>query len=125
MQIGVVETVIVDQGMKSISPSIPEVPDKRAVVKELGVLLEEFIAQPVFEGFGFAALETGAGNERPFVEGAERSGEELAQAGSGGLLAVDRRKTNDAVFSRRTSLIHPDPRAGQSGKLLPVWRGHR
>ena len=30
----------------------------------------------------------------------KRGGEELAQAGCGGLLSVDGRKTNDAVFSR-------------------------
>ena len=88
-------------------------------MEELGVLLEEFIAQPVFESLGLAALESGAGNKRPFVEGAERGGEELAHAGRGGLLAVDGRETNDAVLGANFS--NPsDPRAGQSGKLLPV-----
>ena len=62
------------------------------------MLLEEFVAQPVFESLGLAALESGAGNKRSFVEGAERGGEELAQAGSGGLFAVDRREANDAVL---------------------------
>ena len=94
----VVEPVVVDQGMEAIGAAVPEVPDEGAVVEELGVLLEELVAQPVFEGLGFAAFEPGGGDERAFVEGAEGGGEELAQAGGGGLLAVERRKADDAVF---------------------------
>ena len=98
LQGGVVESVVVDQGVEAIGAAVPEVPDKGAVVEELGVLLEELVAQPVFESFGFAALEPGGGDEGAFVEGAEGGGEELAQAGSGGLLAVERWEADDAVF---------------------------
>ena len=90
--------MVVDQGVEAIGAAVPEVPDKGAVVEELGVLLEELVAQPVFEGFGFAALEPGGGDEGAFVEGAEGRSEELTQAGGGGLLAVERREADDAVF---------------------------
>ena len=92
LQGGVVEAVVVDQGVEAIGAAIPEVPDKRAVVEELGMLLEIFVAQPVFEGFGFAALEPSGSDEGAFVEGAEGRSEELTQAGCCGLLAVERRK---------------------------------
>ena len=45
------------------------------------MLFEEFIAQPVFESLGLAALESGACNQRSFVEGAQRGG---YRSGAGG-----------------------------------------
>ena len=93
-----VEAVVVDEGVEAIGAAIPEVPEEGAVVEELGVLLEAFVAQPVFEGCGFAAFEPGGGDQGAFVEGAEGGGEELAQAGGSGLLAVERREADDTVF---------------------------
>ena len=49
-------------------------------------------------GFGFAALEPGGGDEGTLVEGAKGGGEELTQTSGGGLLAVERRQADDAVF---------------------------
>ena len=125
LQIGVVETVIVDQGMKSISPSVPQVPDERTIEEELSVLLKEFIAQPVFESLGFAALESGTRHDCAFVERAERGGEELAQAGSGRLFAVERRQAKDAVLIGENLLLARQvlKRLDSTGKLLPVCRG--
>ena len=90
--------MVVDERVEAIRAAVPEVPEEGAVVEEPGVLLEAFVAQPVFEGFGFAALEPGGGDQGAFVEGAEGDGEELAQAGGGGLFAVERREADDAVF---------------------------
>ena len=98
LQGGVVEAVIVDQGVKAIAATIPQVPEEGAVMKELGVLLEAFVAQPVFEGCRFAAFEPGSGDQGAFVEGAEGGSEELTQASSGGLLAVERRQADKTVF---------------------------
>jgi len=67
-------------------------------MEELGMLLEELVTQPVFEGFAFAPLEPGGSDEGAFIESAEGNGEDLAQAGSGGLLVAERRKTDDTVF---------------------------
>ena len=75
-----VELVVVDQRVEAIRAAVPEVPDEGAVVEELGVLLEELIAQPFFECFGFAALESGGGDKGVFVEAAEGGGQELAEA---------------------------------------------
>ena len=91
LQGGVVERVDVDQGVEAVGATVPEVPDERAVVEEFGVLGEKFVAQPVFEGFGLAAFESGAGDQGSFVERTQRGVEELAQAGGGGLFAVERR----------------------------------
>jgi hypothetical protein len=62
------------------------------------MLLKKLVAQPVFESFGFAAFEPGGSEEGAFIEGAEGRGKELAQAGGGWLLAVEGRKTDDAIF---------------------------
>ena len=50
---GVVEAVVVDHGGEAVLASVPDVPEERALVEERAVLLEEFVAQPVFEGFRF------------------------------------------------------------------------
>ena len=75
MQGGVVELVVVDKRVEAIGAAVPEVPNKRAVVEELGMLLKKLVAQPIFKGFGFAALEPGGCNEGAFVEGAKGGGE--------------------------------------------------
>jgi len=98
LQHGVVQLMVVDQGVETIGATVPEMPDKGAVVEELGVLLKKLVAQPVFEGFGFAPLESRGGDEGAFVKGAESSGEELPQTRGGGLLAAERRQADDAVF---------------------------
>ncbi len=98
LQGGVVELMVVDEGVEAIGAAVPEVPDKGTVVEEFGVLLEELATLPVFDGFGFAALEPDGGDEGAFVEGAKGGGKELPQACGGVLLAVERRKTDDAVF---------------------------
>jgi len=43
--------VVVDQGVEAIGAAVPEVPDKWAVVEELGVLFKKLVVQPVFERF--------------------------------------------------------------------------
>ncbi|MBW6486412.1 MAG: hypothetical protein K0B01_09710 [Syntrophobacterales bacterium] len=73
-------------------------PNKRAVMKEFGVLLEKLITQPLFERFGFTALQPGRGDEGALVEGDEGCGQELTQAGSGRLLVVEWRQADNAVF---------------------------
>src|SRR6266571_4487262 len=40
LQGGVVEAVVVDEGMEAIGAAVPQVPEEGAVVEELGVLLE-------------------------------------------------------------------------------------
>ena len=73
-----IQLVVVDQSVEAVRAAIPEMPDKRAVVEKFGVLLKELIAQPVFESLGFAAFESGGGDQRAFIEGAKGSGEKLA-----------------------------------------------
>ena len=64
LQGGVVEPVVVDQGVEAIGAAVPEVPDKRAVVEELGVLLEELVAhanvKSYFSKFGAGLVPTGS-----------------------------------------------------------------
>jgi hypothetical protein len=94
LQGGVVEFVVIDQGMEAVFAAVPEVPDERALVEQVAVLLEEFVAQPVVEGGFFGA---GGGEQVAFVEWAEGGSEQAAQAGGGGLFAVQRRQADDAV----------------------------
>jgi hypothetical protein len=46
---GVVESVIVYEGMETVSTSVPKVPDKGAVLEKLAVLPEEGVPQPVLQ----------------------------------------------------------------------------
>lgn len=121
LQSRVVEAVVVDQGVEAIGTAVPQVPDKRAVMEEFGVLLEKLVAKPVFEGFRFTAFEPGGGDEGTFVEGAESGGEKPAKAGCSRLIGG--RQTMPSSSAKDSS--PSGPRAGQSGKLLPVWRGQR
>jgi hypothetical protein len=66
-------------------------------VEDRAVLLERFVAQPIFEDLGLAALGTGGGEEGAFIVGAEGGGQQVTQAGGGGLFAVDGREADDAV----------------------------
>jgi hypothetical protein len=45
----VVELVVVDQGAETVLPAIPNLPDERAVMEQLAVLLEEPVAEPVLQ----------------------------------------------------------------------------
>jgi hypothetical protein len=65
---GVIQLMVIDQGMKPIGPPIPEMPDKGPVVKEFGMLEKELVPQPVFEGPGFAHLEPGRDDKRPLIK---------------------------------------------------------
>jgi hypothetical protein len=98
LQGGVVKPVVVDQGVEAIGPAIPDVPDKRPIVEEFGVLLEKLVSQPAFQGFGFTALEHGSSDNGTFIEGAKGGGMKHAQSDDRRLLAAERRQTDDAVF---------------------------
>ena len=47
----VIELVVVDEGGKAVAEAVPDMPDKRAMLKEFAVLGKELFAQPGFEGF--------------------------------------------------------------------------
>ena len=64
----VVEAVIVHEHAEAVLAAVPEVPEEGAVVEELAVLVEEFIAQPVLDGGGCGS---GGGEQFLFIEGTE------------------------------------------------------
>jgi len=45
----VIKLVVVDQDTEAILPSIPNLPDERAMMEQLRVLLKEAVAEPVFQ----------------------------------------------------------------------------
>jgi len=90
--------------MKAIGAPVPEMPDEGTVVEKLGVLLKKLVAQPVFEGFGFAALESGGGDECAFIESAEGGGGELAQAVER-LLGLSERQQDRTVLAHMHDVV--------------------
>lgn len=95
---GVIELVVVHQDTEAVFAAVPNVPKEGTMVEELGVLLEKLIAQPVFDGGGFAS---GGAEQFLFIKAAKRGGEQGTEASSGGLLAVERGETDDAVVIRQ------------------------
>src|SRR6266545_4351645 len=49
LQLPTIKLMVVDQGRESVAATIPDVPDERTLMKQLTVLIEETIAQPVFQ----------------------------------------------------------------------------
>ena len=43
------ETVVVDERMEAVSPTVPDMPDEGTLLENRAVLCEESVAQPVFK----------------------------------------------------------------------------
>ncbi len=95
-----VELVVVDQAGEAVLATVPEVPDERAVVEPLAVLLEEAVAEPVVERR--ARLGPGLGEQLglqrrgPFRP--EGGSQDLTQPLGGGRLAPRGGDGDDAVL---------------------------
>ena len=74
LQIGMIESMIVNESVKPIGPPVPQVPDKRSVLKELACCSKNSSLSQSSRVLGFTALKTGASNKRSFVERSERGG---------------------------------------------------
>ncbi len=106
---GVVELVVVHDRAEAVLAAVPNVPEEGAVVKQLGVLLEELVAQPVFQSRRFCA---GGGENFALIEAAQSRSQESTKAGGGRLLAVYGGKADDAIVIRqRFQAIRAERRA--------------
>ena len=127
LQIGVGELVVVHQRAEAALVAVPDVPDEGTMVEQRAVLLEELVAQPVFQRLaGVAALGPSRSSStrwrsNPCRRRCARSSRSRSAAGASPLVAERHTMpSSSASFSRPSG-----PSAGQSGKLEPVWRGHR
>jgi len=108
--------------MKAIRAAVPEVPDKWAVVEELGVLLKNSSRSQSSSVLDLLPLSPSGGDEGVFIKGAQRrSGGSDANVRRR-VARGERRQADDAIFIGK-GFQPSEPRAGQSRKLLPVWRG--
>lgn len=102
LQLFVVELVVVDQRGKAVFEAVPHMPDEGAVVEALGVLLEEFFAQPHIQalagavGPGQQLVEDG-GAPAAGLHGFPGCNQQLQQALVRRGLAAHRGQAADAV----------------------------
>lgn len=110
---GLVEPVVVHKSGKTALLAVPDVPEERALVEELAMLLEEPVAQPVVDRLAAVApflqqvIEHGG---LPFV--AISGGEKLLEAFGRGAFAAQGREADDAVLvGEGFQPVRPESRA--------------
>ncbi len=101
LKAGLVELVVVDQYAEAVLEAIPDMPDKRPVLEQFAVLLEELVAQPEAEGFaadGFQQAVFQWCGPGIAIGGLQQGFQALV----GGLSAAHRRQADDAVVIDKT-----------------------
>ena len=127
--------VNIDQRREAVLETVPNVPDERAMVETLAVLLEEFVAQPGFQGFAGAVgvgqqLVEDGGFPTAGLDGFPGVDQQRQQALVGGFFAAHRGQAGDAVVVNVVGecFAPGDPGAGFVGELhlllpSPTGRG--
>ena len=118
------KAMVVDQGMEAVNPTVPDVPDERALLEQRAVLFEEPVAEPVIERLAGdnpprqARLASLAADQSAPNASARRALRRLFCRGPRPSTAV--RQTIPSSIQRDFASRPSGPMAGQSKKLEPT-----